>query len=175
MLIRRNLLIGTAALVVTAPVLADCGGSTAVDLTPAAIITQATAIVTGLSGMYTQVVFAYPLLIPAAAANTVAADLTTAVALLGQLNPSLPATAGASLVQKIEGFVNDTLSALSKVPAIPAPYSSAIGAANIIIPGLEAFVNLYIAPAAAAKAKITAPLPAAAVDQAVKVLQSFAS
>jgi hypothetical protein len=163
--------------------LAACTPGTST-LTPAVILTDASAVVTGLANGLT-VIKGNPLLVPyASLVVKISADLTAAAAVLTGLNTSLPAATGASIVQTIEGYINDVLSVATTPPLgsiIPAPFSTALGLASVVLPVLEAFVNQYIPAKAgasledvAARTRATALAPAGlSVQQAVQQLQGI--
>jgi hypothetical protein len=177
---RRNLLVTTALLPVAIAV-----GCADIPITPAEILTDVSAVISGLSGALSTVEAAAPAAIPAATAQTIQTDLTTAGSVAQNLVAGLPATSGASIVQEVEGYLNDILKVAAAPPLnalIPAPFSTALAAAAVVMPTLEAFVGQYIATVSAsvetmqARAKLVAAAsqPIAGVDQAVAVLQSLA-
>jgi hypothetical protein len=53
---------------------------------------------------------------------------------------------------QVETYLNQALNALAEVPQIPAPYSTNIAAAMVIVPRIEAFVNAHISTNRAALA-----------------------
>jgi hypothetical protein len=162
--------------------LARCAGTASI--TPASILTGVQAVITGLSGALATVQAAAPTAIPVATITTVQTDLGSAAQVAQGLVAGLPATTGASLVQQVEGFFNDILTICAEPPLsalIPAPFSTALAAAAIALPTLEAFVSQYVTSASAplstlqARAKLVAAVPQiVSYDQAVAVLQSFA-
>src|ERR1700731_1279456 len=124
---RRHALLGTSALI-PAALLAACAGT---PLTPAQIITQATAVVTGLVGMIKSVSASFPTLIPTNLLTTIENDLGLATTATTNLTANLPAASGASTVSTIEGYINAVLTTLAGPPInglIPAPFNMAVAA-----------------------------------------------
>ena len=178
---RRAALFGAMSLGPLA--LAGCTGT---PLTPAQIITIAQSAVSGLTGMLKGVASQYPNVIPASMVGTLTNVLTLASGAATTLSNGLPATAGASTVHVIEGYINDVLNTLAGPPVnglIPAPFNMVLGAAAFVVPQLEAFAAIYIPAAAAspataqARAKLAAasPMPITSTAQALAVLNASAA
>jgi len=150
--------------------------------TPANIISEVSAMVVGLNNGFNDVKAALP-----AAYQTeiskIQADLNLATGGLGTLSTNLPATTGATVVQTIEGYINDLMSVATTPPLaslIPSPFSTAIGLVSVVLPEIEAFINQYLAPvapvAAASLARVRAAAlapPGLTVAQAVTQLQAI--
>ncbi len=178
-LTRRSILLGATALVPLA--IAGCATGT---VTPAAIVTEAQSVASGLAGMLKSLTAAYPTLIPSSTAATIAADLTLAQSAATTLSSNIPAATGASTVKTVEGYVNAVLTTLAGPPInglIPAPFNQVVAAAAFIVPQLEAFAALYIpalaASPAAAKAQarfLASAAPITSTAQAVAILQGAA-
>jgi hypothetical protein len=159
-----------------------CAGVT---LTPAQIISEASTVASGLSGVLTQLAAAAPALIPSGTLAVLQRDLTLAEGAASALSSGLPASSGASAVQTVEGYLNAVLDTLAAPPInglIPAPFNMAIAAAALLMPDLEAFVSQYlptasvVAPATyAARLQLRAAAPqVTSVDQALAILQGYA-
>ena len=179
--ISRRALLGASALVPVA--LAGCAGN---PVTPAQIVTIVQSTASGLSTMLVAVSAQEPGLIPPAMAATLGTDLALAIGASKTLAAGLPATAGASTVHIVEGYLNDVLSTLAGPPVnglIPPPYNMALAAAAFVMPQIEAFAALYIPAAAAspttaaARAKLAAasPIPITSTAQALAVLNALSA
>jgi hypothetical protein len=172
---RRNFIVLS-----TAAFAAGCATPTASN-----ILAVSQAVVTGLSGMITEVNVKFPTLIPAAIQTSIAAKFSLASAALTVLQNSLLAstTASASAVQTVESNVNAVLDALASPPInglIPAPYEEVIAAVDLQLPLLDYFINAAGAtPPTATPAALTLRQQARASAVAVTstsapaVLQSY--
>ena len=177
---RRTIL--TAAPLGILAIAAGCSTTTST-LTPAEILTDAGAVVSGLANGL-NAIKSSPLLVPyAALIAKIEGYLADATAAVAGLNTGLPAATGASIVQQIENDINDVLSVATAPPLgtlIPAPFSTALGMASVVLPVLEAFVNQYLPTKAASLAAVSGQIRARAlapagltVAQAVAGLQSI--
>ncbi len=162
--------------------LAGCAGTT---LTPSQIVADAATLAKGLAGALTAVASAVPNLLPAGMLATLESDLTLAEGAASALNTNLPATSGASIAQTIDGYINAVLNTLAAPPLnglIPAPFNTAIAAAAVVVPEIEAFVNRYlptasaVAPATyAARLKLRDTAPqVTTLAQALAILEGYA-
>jgi hypothetical protein len=141
-----------AALMSSIPVaLAVAGCVAGSEVTPANVIADASAIVSGLSGALAQVLVASPNLIPPVIAAQASSALASAQALLGGLTTSTAASTGASILVQVEGYVNTALGYLA--PLVPPPYNVAVEAAVVLLPIVENFISQFVTPP---------PVPAAA-------------
>ena len=175
MLTRRSLAFALPGLA-TVGALAACSGSST---TPAQIVTDVQNAVTALSNGFSAVVRQAPNAIPANTAATITAALAQAASLLGSLSTNLTATAAAPKVQQIEQAINTVITAAAAVPLIPPPFSTALGAAAIVLPIIEAWVNSILpAPAAASMASMSAraklATPGMSVSDAEATLKALA-
>lgn len=174
MLTRRTLVSITPAVAATG-FLAACSGSST---TPAQIVADVQNAVTALSNGFSAVVKQAPNAVPAATAATITAALAQAASMLGSLSTNLTATEAAPKVQQIEQAINTVISAAAAVPLIPPPFSTALGAAAIVLPIIEAWVNSILppapAPAAATMARAKLATPGMSVSQAEATLKSLA-
>lgn len=152
MMNRRSIFLGLTALTSVAA-LAACGGTT--PLTPAQVVADANGVVNGLAAAVAGIIASSPTLIPADTAATIQSLLGQAEALMASVSSAVGAPSAASVLQQVEAIVNTVLASLATVSAIPAPYSTAIQAAAVILPIIEQFVSTYI-PSTAPKA-IAAP------------------
>ena len=176
---RRSMFAASTALVAVALVAACATGAA---LTPALIVSEAQAVAQGLSGALNQVPAG---LIPAATIATLQNDLTLAEGAASALSSNLPVATEATTVQKINAWINaifDTLAAPPLNGIIPAPFNLAVSYATVVLPGLEAFVDQFIAAApatsgvslAGAALRAKSVPPSVTVAQAVSGLQGFA-
>ena len=161
-------LLGTTALL---SVVAAC--TTAAPLTPAEIVTQATAIGTGLLGMIsnpTVTAIITKLSGGSGILATLTGYLSKAVGAAGTLSANLPATTGASIASQIDGYINAFLTTVDSPPLvglIPSPFNLALTAATVLLPPIEQFINQYL-PASVTTAP-TVPVPAPAVVAATRL------
>lgn len=177
--ITRRHVLTTALLCTTA--LAGCTGLT---LTPAAVITEAQSIASGLSGALAQIPSG---IISAATLTTIQTDLTLAIGAAKTLTANAPAATGASTVQTINGWINAVLNTVASLGIVPAPFNLAVSAAALLMPDLEAFVDQFLPSAAPAapvvaaaaapgsRAKLAAATPSVTKGTALGVLQGFAA
>ena len=153
---------------------------------PGEVLTEISAMLSGISGALPELVSAYPALIPAESLAKIQTDLNAAKAVAAALSPSLPAASGASLVAEIEHYVNDVLTLLGSPPisgAIPAPFNQVFGAVAVVLPVLEEFLSQLLGQVASASPKVISARIAlssstpdvVSVDQAVKILLSYAT
>lgn len=174
----RRAALGATAIVPL--VLAGCATGAGV---PQIIVTYAVTMATGLSGMFTQLEAAYPSLVPASMAATIAKDLAIAKTAATSLSTSLPAGSGALTVRTILGDVNAVLALAAGPPInglIPAPFNQAVAAVSLLAPTLEAFVESFFpatagAPLAARQmmARLSASAHVTSQAQALAILQKF--
>ncbi len=111
---------------------------------PAQIIADANGAVIGLGVAINGIAASSPGLIPPATVAALQGILAQSDSTLTSLSTSLPAPAGASILQQVGGSLNSILTTLALFKSIPPPYSTLISAAAIIVPGLEAFVGQYV-------------------------------
>jgi hypothetical protein len=71
----------------------------------------------------------------------------------------MPAVAGASKAQIIDGYLNDVVATAAAVA--PPPYNIALIAAEVILPEVEAFINQYL------PLTVTARFPSARIGAAM--------
>jgi len=166
--------------------LAACANTT-VTVTPDSIIAVVSSIITGAKGALAQVETAAPSLIPAASQSTIATALSDAASVASALVSGVSATSGASIVQKVEGYINTVLGILDSAPIaglIPAPFSTAIAAIAFLLPTLETFVTAYLGTSAVSASIATvqtrtrllaaAPVQITSVAQAQAILATYA-
>lgn len=154
--------------------LSSCANSST---TPAQIVADAQNAVTALANSFDAVVKQAPNAVPADKAATIAAALAQAASVLGSLSTNLTATEAAPKVQQIEQALNTVITAAAAVPLIPPPFSTALGAAAIVLPIIEAWVNSILptpAPAAASMARAKFATPGMNVSQAEATLKQMA-
>ena len=162
--------------VTTMAILAGCSNSST---TPAQIVADAQNAVTALSNGFAAVVKQAPNAVPADKAATITAALAQAASVLGSLSTNLTATQAAPKVQQIEQALNTVIAAAAAVPLIPPPFSTALGAAAIVLPIIEAWVNSILpAPAAASMASMSAraklATPGMSISDAEATLKALA-
>lgn len=135
--------------------LAACGTGATGALTPATVIDDANAILTGIGSL-----LAAPqitALIPPTTLAQVQGWITAAHDRMAAVTAGMPAAQGATALQTVEGYVNDALNVLAGFPLIPPPYSVFLQAAAVLLPVVEAFVGTVLPPAPApAKARLAA-------------------
>lgn len=174
MLTRRHLVAGTAP---AAAFIALAGCSTS-GTTPAQIVTDVKNAVSALASSFSTVLAQAPNAVPPATAATITSALAQASSVLGSLSTNLAANVAAPVVQQVEQAINTVISAAAAVPLIPAPFSTALEAAAIVLPVIEAWVNSILpapAPAAAAlKARAKFSAPGMSVSTAEQTLKSMA-
>lgn len=143
MFTRRQLLAGAAAFPFVAA-LAGCAGTTAAGSALQQAISDAGLIATGLAGALKQLAaasFSAPILVKA---TTAVADIQAAVAALAS---AASATAAQPLVQRIGADVNAVVGVLAGLP-LPAPVSTALTAASVLLPVIEAAVGIVVSAVA---------------------------
>jgi len=154
MLTRRKISVAIPAVLATGA-LAACQSSTT--LTPAQIVTDVQNAVSALANTFSAVLTQAPNAVPANTAATITSALAQASSVLGSLSTNLAANVAAPLVQKVEQAINTVITSAASVPLIPPPFSTALGAAAIVLPIIEAWVNSILpAPAAASMDAISA-------------------
>ena len=166
-MLRRNLLLGTTALSVTA-----CAGKT-VDQVVVTVAADASTIANGLTGVLAQL---GPLASTYGISGATMALIGTAVAGLQsvatQVSGATTAASAQPMVQKIETYVNTIVSALAGLP-LPPPISTALMAAAILLPVIESAVGLII-NSASPGARLSAAAPTMTPDQARLILKGAA-
>jgi hypothetical protein len=152
-----TLLAGTTALTA-------CVSNTTLD----AIASDITDIAQGFLGV-TPIIAAIPGL-----ASSALASISDAVGNLQQIaekvRQAVSTIAAQPLVQQVETNLNAIIAVLANVPALPPVIQVVLQAATILLPLIEAAVNLVIPPRLAARAAATHMSP----DQARAVLRSLA-
>lgn len=141
----RRTLLGVIAVAPAVALLARC--SDPASITPAQVVSDLQTVTAALSAALTAAVAADPTAIPAATVRTVQGDLSQASTVASSLSASLAATTGASTAQTIVADINDGISILADPPInglIPAPFSTAIAAFDLILPSIESFVGSVI-------------------------------
>ena len=178
---RRTLLTATALLPI-----AGCAQFQSLfgTLTPAAVEADLGTIVAGLNGMFPKLLAQYPSAIPATLAAQIQNDLSLAAAADATLTANTPATTGATTAQKIEGYINAVFGVFAGPPVnglIPAPFNMVLAGVDVLLPGIEAFVNSVLAPAAPTvsasrvRAQFRAVAPAMTPAEARLVLAGYAA
>ena len=158
---RRAMLKRTISAGALLTVVAASGCAQVPALTPASVVSYAGSAAQTMLNVLKDIGANAPNLIPAGTLAAIEADLVTAVAVANQLSPTLPAVAGASLVQKINGIINGAFAALAMPPlslVIPPPWSSGVAVVNALLPPLEAFVDGALGLAGSSKAAMRAQL-----------------
>ena len=161
---------GAAMLALTA-----CSTSTT-DVTPAQVAADLSGLVATLATIVPQIERAAPNALTQAQQTALANDLSNAQKALASFAAGIPATTGASKAQVIDGYLNDIIATAAAVA--PPPYNTAMIAAEVILPQIEAFVNQYLPQSWTQQAMaIFAPTPALKVgavamspDEARRVL-----
>lgn len=146
-LTRRDALRASAFLL--AALTAAC--ATSPETTPAQVVADLTGAVGTLRRIAPLVFAADPRAVSAAEQQRILGDLTSAKDALGGLNTAVPAQAGASEADRIDGWINlamddlafVTPAAATAIPAL-APFVMPIQALDAILPEIEAFVNRYL-------------------------------
>lgn len=173
-MLRRNLLLGSTALGVTA-----CAGQT-VDQDVVMVAADASTIANGLTGVLAQLgPLAATYGIPASTMASVSTAVAGLQAIAAQMSGVTTAAAAQPMVQKIETYVNTIVSALAAFPLIPPPISTTLTAAAILLPVIESVVGIVInnvAPAAVRRASVgVSNIPTKAqADQARLILRAAA-
>lgn len=138
-MIRRRLL----AILLGSTALAACGTTTTV----AAWASDASALATGLGNLLPQ--FSSITGLPTSASAAASTALAAAAALAKQLASTATSVTGASLLSQIEGYVNTAFQALSPFfSLLPAPFSTALTAINLLLPFVETALGMVTAPSA---------------------------
>lgn len=170
---RRNLLATAVPLVVLG--LAGCSSTTT---TPAQIVTDVQNAVSALASSFHTIIQQAPNAVPAATAATITSALAQASSVLGSLSTNLAANVAAPVVQQVEQAINTVISAAAAVPLIPAPFSTALEAAAVVLPVIEAWVNSILPAPTPAPAALNARAKFAAsgmsVSSAEQTLKSLA-
>jgi hypothetical protein len=171
---KRRLLLST----MPAALLAACSTSTTT-LTPAQVVTDAQNAISALANTFSAVLTQAPNAVPTNTSATITSALAQASSVLGSLSTSLTATVAAPIVQRVEQAINTVITAAAAVPLIPPPVSTALGAAAIVLPILEAFVNSILpapagAPVAAMAARAKVATPGMTAPQAEETLKQLA-
>jgi hypothetical protein len=117
-------------------------------LTPAQVETDISNAVDALAAGYQALVTANPTLFPLAQQQAVEGALAQASSLLADLMGAADATSMAPIVQQIEAQLNIVISVAATIPLIPPPFSTALGAAAILLPIIEVWLNSVL-PASA--------------------------
>lgn len=121
--------------------------NTTVDSAISLVANDAGLIANGLQGVLTQLpALNISGLTPAILAE-VGSDVADAKALAVALAGATSAAAAQPIVQKIETYVNTIVSTLAVLP-LPPPISTALQAAAILLPVIEAAVGLIVGPQA---------------------------
>jgi hypothetical protein len=173
MLSRRTLVSSTTMGAVV--FMGACAGT---GTTPAQIVTDVQNAVSALASSFSTVLAQAPNVVPATTAATITSALAQASAVLGSLSTNLTANAAAPLVQQIESALNTVISAAAAVPLIPPPFSTALGAAAIVLPIIEAWLSTVLpaapTPAAASLARAKLATPGMTVAGAEATLKQMA-
>jgi hypothetical protein len=165
MISRRSLVASTplAALAM----LGACAGKSA-DQTIATVAADANTIAGGLKGVLAQL---GPLNVPGltpSVISTVGVAVSEIQTVAASLSGVTSAAAAQPLVQKIETYLNTIVAALAGLP-LPPPISTALQAAAILLPIIEAAVGLVVQQAAKAAPGAISP------DQARMILRGSAA
>jgi len=162
-MLTRRTLVAAAPSVGLVGIVAACSGTTT---TPAQIVTDVQNAVSALANSFSAVVAQAPNVVPVNTSAQITSALAQASSVLGSLSTNLAANVAAPIVQQVEGALNTVISAASAVPLIPPPFSTALAAASIVLPIVEAWLNSVLpatsgaAPAMmAARAKMAALAP----------------
>jgi hypothetical protein len=86
-----------------------------------------------------------PPIIPASVTGPLLADIKEAQLLLSGIGADTPAQTGATVLARVEGYLNATLSVLAAVPVLPSPLDILVLAASVIVPEVEAWLASVIA------------------------------
>lgn len=139
---RRHLLIATPALL-----LAGCvTGNTAL----ATVAQDVATIASGLLGVLPNLPAN---IIPSATMAAVGAAVADLQSLASQVSSAASTTAAQPIVKQVETDVNTIVNALAAFP-IPAPFSTAIQAAAVLLPIIEVAVG-FVVPASAVRGAMT--------------------
>ena len=134
-------------------------------VTDAQILADAMGVVSGLTAVVAEINAAKPGSVP----PNVTAYLADAQTLVTGLSSATPAATGASKLQQIDADISNVLGAVQPVAATVYPAAGvAIEAAEVVLPGIEAWVNPIITQATGVSAP--APVSATALANARKVL-----
>ena len=99
--------------------------------------------------------------------------LSSASSVLSSLSSSMSATAAAPMIQQIEQDLNAVVMVTAGLPAIPPPFSAAVGALAIVLPIIEAWVNSVIPAApAASRAAVAARAKMATAGMSVPAAEA---
>ena len=140
---RRHILLAAPSLL-----LFGCSTTGGGGLTPAQVETDISNAVDALAAGYQALVTANPTLFPLAQQQAVEGALAQASSLLADLMGAADATSMAPIVQQIESQLNIVISVAATIPLIPPPFSTALGAAAILLPIIEVWLNSVL-PASA--------------------------
>jgi hypothetical protein len=113
-------------------------------VTPSQVAADLTGLVATLQQMEPIVVAADPGAFTAAQKEAMANDLANAQKVLAQLSAGMPAAAGASLANEIDGYLNDAVNTIAAIaPLVPvlSSWVPTIDAIDAVLPTVEAFVN----------------------------------
>ena len=141
---RRHVLLAAPSLLLFGCSTTGGGGG----LTPAQVETDISNAVDALAAGYNALVTANPTLFPLAQQQAVEGALAQASSLLADLMGAASANEMAPIVQQIEAQLNIVISVAATIPLIPPPFSTALGAAAILLPIIEVWLNSVL-PASA--------------------------
>ena len=134
-------------------------------LTDAQVLADATGLVSSLSGVVTAINAAKP----GTVSSQVQGYITDAQNLVTNLTAQTPASQGASTLQQIDTDISNVLSAVTPIVSSVYPVAAPIIAAvQVVLPGVEAWVNPLITQATGVSA--VAPVQTAALVAARKRL-----
>ena len=127
--------------------LAACGNGTppvipVIPVTPAQVAADLSGLVTALTTVIPQLEKAAPNALTPSQQTALANDLANAQKAIAGFAAGIPASVGASKAQIIDSYLNDIVSTAAAVA--PPPYNTALIAAEVILPEVEAFVNQYL-------------------------------
>lgn len=173
---RRRLLSACAVLPLLG--LTACPASTPGATVPAQVVNDAALAINGLTGALNALGQVAPNVIPPDVKAKITSYLASASVVLGGLSTSLTSTQAVPIISQIEGAINSVISAAASIPLVPEPFRTALAAAAIVLPMLEAFVaGITQAPALAAtpaRAKALAAYPAMTLSDAETALKKLA-
>jgi hypothetical protein len=155
---RRSMLSTSAMVPLVAAVAACSSVPSAPGTLPAQILADVTGALNQLAAVIPSLTMTTPPVLSQTVEATLLADVNYALGFMGTVSSSTPATPGATVLARAEGYFNAVLVALLPLP-IPAPFNLIIVAANVVAPELEALIASFVPPTVT---PVPAPAPAAA-------------
>jgi hypothetical protein len=158
-MLRREVMSTSALMAAGAAALAACSSvPSAPGTLPAQILADVTGALNQLAAVIPSLTMTTPPVLSQTVEATLLADVNYALGFMATVSSSTPATTGATVLARAEGYFNAVLVALLPLP-IPAPFNLIIVAANVVAPELEALIASFIPPTVT---PVPAPAPAAA-------------